>query len=970
MDDGVRTLGRRLAWALVLVCATVSAGAAEEPSAAPTSAESAAAPPGATGTLTGVITVRATGKPLAGVKITAGGLSTTTDAAGRFTLELPPGRYDFRLASLAYQSVVIEGVEVAAGQVTVTNAALNPAVVSRSSANLDVVEVYGEVTRASESTQIARRLEAGAVSETVSAETLRKLPGGDVASVAKRVPSVTVVETPDGEKILCVRGLCNRYTLGLVDGALLPSTNPVRRLVPAELFPPEFLDSLVVYKSFLPDLRGNGAGAQVEFELREPPEVLTYSLSAGVGGNTQTTFQEFNDYEGSSGDWLTLGAGDRALPVPDTPLDDLPDEQRWAVGRSFRDVWDVEQTTAPPDFGAKFSVGNTVGRFGFLLAGLYKNEWRARSEDTRTLLNEGTPDDPDVAVRDAFPDTERDFFTSRLAGFLNTRLHLPDDHRIDLTSFVSRRAQDETVVQVASPENGGQVINLNEGGTQVQSRLKYIEDEVAFAQLRGTHPFPWYEVKWRTALSRSTRCEPDTRHTTYQAEAGDPLRFTTDSLGGVVISNTTLERLSDSGADVTVPFDTRLPFTTVWSGLPAKLRGGWNYTYRERSFAQRRFSFIPNPATQDTTQSPEVLFGPGQIGLGVADVVEQTLPTDAFDATESILAYYGMLELPIVRDRLRVVGGVRVEDATLRLDTTVFNDGSLCAPGETLCDVTIERAETDPLPGASLIFSPREDMNLRFGWGKTISRPEFRELAPTEFPAQRGERSQFGNTALVQSTWTGYDVRFEWLPSPVDVLSLGAFWKEGENPIEKVELTQASDPAETWVNADKSEILGFEFEARKDFGALHPRLLGLSLQTNVTYFPIKETTVPVADVNGLQTQQTNTTRDAVDIPNFIVNAGLEYSVPETMAARLLYTTVGPTLLRAGALGVPDAVLQRSDVLDVVLQFPLDRWLKQPLTLQFVAENVLNDQIVETQGNFVTRTYTRGVSFGLSLTYSR
>jgi hypothetical protein len=169
---------------------TVPAAAADDGGTPP---QASAAAPAATGTLTGVVTVRTTGKPLPGVKVSAGGVNVTTDAEGRFTLPLPPGRYDVRLASLAYQPTVLAGVEVAGGTITTANAALNPAVVARSSANLDVIEVYGEVTRASEATQVARRLAGAAVSETVSAETIRKLPASDVAQVAKRVPSVTVV---------------------------------------------------------------------------------------------------------------------------------------------------------------------------------------------------------------------------------------------------------------------------------------------------------------------------------------------------------------------------------------------------------------------------------------------------------------------------------------------------------------------------------------------------------------------------------------------------------------------------------------------------------------------------------------------------------------------------------------------------------------------------------------------------------
>jgi outer membrane receptor protein involved in Fe transport len=328
-----------------------------------------------------------------------------------------------------------------------------------------------------------------------------------------------------------------------------------------------------------------------------------------------------------------------------------------------------------------------------------------------------------------------------------------------------------------------------------------------------------------------------------------------------------------------------------------------------------------------------------------------------------------MLELPIVRDRLRLVGGVRMEDSHIQLDTKVFNDGTLCDPNQTICAASITRDEQDLLPAVSLIFSPRSDMNLRVGWGETVSRPEFRELAPTRFPAARGERAQVGNISLVQSAWTSYDVRWEWLPSAADVLSLSAFWKEGTDPIEKVEVSEASDQIETWVNAKKTTLLGLEFEGRKDLGFLGRPARGFSLQTNVTYFPRKETTVPVAIVAGLPTQQTNSTRDPADVPDFIVNAALEYTRPEAVTASLLYSTIGPTLTRAGSLGIPDAFDQRSDTLDALLQFPLRRWLKAPVTLQLSAENILNDQVVEMQGDFVTKRYTRGVSFGLSISYS-
>jgi TonB-dependent receptor len=587
-------------------------------------------------------------------------------------------------------------------------------------------------------------------------------------------------------------------------------------------------------------------------------------------------------------------------------------------------------------------------------------------------VNAGTPEDPNVIYQNLFPDNERDRIFTRLGGFLTSSLQLPNEQQLKMTAFVARRTMDETLFQEATPENGGIINDVPDQFTQLQTQLKYLEDQVAFGQLRGGHPiFEWLNLDWRSAISLSSRNEPDTRYLTYQKQGtgSDPPLFTSDSLGGQRIFNQTQEWLSDSGLDITIPFDTRLPGTDFWSGLPAKFKAGWNYNFRSRTFTQRRFQFVADGATQNLALPAQDLFAPGQIGPGGASANETTLPTDSFDRTEAVLAYYGQLELPIVRDRLRLVGGLREEHSRIQLNTAVARNDVFCADNESYCDVSINLDNDNLLPGVALIYSPRNDMNVRFGFGKTVSRPELRELAPTEFPAARGQLSQFGNPSLMQSTWTSYDLRWEWLPSATDAVSFGTFYKIGQDPIEQTEVNQAGSVAQTWINAEQVKLLGFEFEGRKTMDFISPKLRGLSLQTNVTYFPVAKTNVPTALVAGLPTLQTNTKRGAADVPGFIVNAVAEYTIPDTMTARLLYTTAGQTLLRAGAQGLPDTFGQRYDTLDSTLTFPLNRFFDAPVSLTLSAENITNDQVVVNQGDLVTYRGTRGVTFGISVTYS-
>jgi hypothetical protein len=73
---------------------------------------------GAYGRLTGTVTDPATGKPIDGVRITAGANATTTNAAGGYAMSLPVGTYDVTAAEYGYGSATASAVPVADGQST------------------------------------------------------------------------------------------------------------------------------------------------------------------------------------------------------------------------------------------------------------------------------------------------------------------------------------------------------------------------------------------------------------------------------------------------------------------------------------------------------------------------------------------------------------------------------------------------------------------------------------------------------------------------------------------------------------------------------------------------------------------------------------------------------------------------------------------------------------------------------------
>ncbi len=908
----------------------------------------AADPPpgaGATGTVSGVVLDKTTVDPIieAGVEIVGQGKIVKTDLDGRFRVELPPGTYQLRIFAPLYQPLRLQNVVVTAGNVTKADASLATA-----KGSVEVVEVVAQADRAAEATQLAERKKAAVVSDTLSAEVIKKTPDRDAAAVVKRVPAVTVKD----DRFIFIRGLGERYSSALLNGSRLPSPDPERRVVPLDLFPADFIESLAVIKSYTPDLPGDFSGGLVDIHTREFPDRFTLSAGMSTAFNSQTTFKNFRTYKGGSLDYLGLGDEFRELPaIPDTTsFKTLSPLRKDLFAQQFKNIWNTRLHDAPPDSGVNLALGDSLGPLGVELAGVYTTQYQSiphRLENTFT--NTGGTNakiglDTTLRVDDSI-------FKTRLGGLLTSSYRLGANHKLFFRGLVDHNSFD-VVTATDGRDTQNQLLR--------QTVLRYTEEELDFGQLGGEHRWSHLWLDWRTAYSRTTQKEPDTRYIAYEAanppgQPHGPFQFSTDSSGGTRVFNGLTETLTDSAVDFTIPFSTGLPFTDIWSGLPAKFKFGPAYSYRERTFDQRRFTYTPNLGAFDLTQSPEVILAPSNLIPGLVDFDETTQAGDSYSVTQEIIGGYGMLDLPLVRDRLRLVAGVRQEYSYIRLKTFAIGATGL---------QQIVKNDLDPLPGANLVFSPRYDMNLRFGYSRSVSRPEFRELSPTQFPSPRGLRPIIGNPNLVESHIENWDLRWEWFFSPLELVSLSGFRKNLQRPIEQTVVPESSFNVDSFTNATSGKLTGFEFEGRKDLGFVRPWLKNLSLAANVAYI---DSTVTIP--GGKLQVQTSKQRPLSGQAPYIANAVLEWADPRWGSYRLLYYTAGPRVAEIGADFLPDIVEESRNQLDAVAVVPVTL-LDLPLTVKLAVENILNDPVRFTQGGLPQREFRLGrkVSIGLAYTY--
>ena len=123
------------------------------------------------------------------------------------------------------------------------------------------------------------------------------------------------------------------------------------------------------------------------------------------------------------------------------------------------------------------------------------------------------------------------------------------------------------------------------------------------------------------------------------------------------------------------------------------------------------------------------------------------------------------------------------------------------------------------LPAATLTWNFATDMQVRASAAKTISRPQFRELAPQQFRDPESDRLFFGNPLLRDSELLNFEARYEWFFARDQRFTLGGFYKKIDNPIEQVGFyTGSDDRLQTgFTNLPSATLYGGEVELLKYF---------------------------------------------------------------------------------------------------------------------------------------------------------
>ena len=631
---------------------------------------------------------------------------------------------------------------------------------------------------------------------------------GDIAGALGRVTGLSVV----GNGYVYVRGLGDRYSLALLNGSPLPSPEPLKRVVPLDIFPASLIASAVVQKSYSAKYPGEFGGGVIDLNTKAIPYEPFFKIGASISGDSETTGKLGYTYYGSDTDWL--GYDDSARSVSGPLKAALNSGKLITEGADFtaRDMQDITASLTnaptallqrnndiPANFSASLEAGDRWevgdGTLGLIASASFGNEWR-----TRDAIQQGS-NDPLLEGAPA-----RDFRSvitdNRIVanGMLGVGYEW-GEHKLRWTNVYIH----DTIKQ-GRLSRGFDRLSLDDDTPIITQNSYWFERQLFDTQLLGEFKFDDLSVDVRGTYANSKRDAPYERSFSYAYDAtvDDFVNNLTSPGQSARIAFSTLNEDVYAGG---IDFGYDLP-----TGMPIKLSAGYAYSKTERDAERREFRFVPAGGALGAVaqERPDYLLSDYNIYTYNIQLTETSGQSGAaaYNAGLEVHAGYGQVEAeptPLVR----VAAGVRFEDAQQQVTPVSLFSGATSVPATRINN-------SYWLPSGTITWNFAEDMQLRVAASKTIARPQFRELALQIYQDPESDRQYFGNPFLKDSTLFNAEARFEWYFGENQRLSTAGFYKKIKNPIEAYGFLAGGNTLQTsFINVPEAQLYGAELELQK-----------------------------------------------------------------------------------------------------------------------------------------------------------
>ncbi|MCL6216716.1 TonB-dependent receptor [Zunongwangia pacifica] len=907
-----------------------------------------------TGSIAGKLTDREmNGEPLPFANVTIKGTSkgTTSDYDGLYVLDkIEPGTYTVVFSFVGYETLEIPNVKVVADKVTEINTGLGA-----SAATLDEVVITTVSRRDSEVALLLEQKGAIEIKESIGAQQLAKMGVSDVATATTKISGVTSSEA-SGD--VFVRGLGDRYLYTTMNGLPVPSDDVERKNIDLELFPTRVIQNVSISKTYSSETSADQSSGNIDISTRELAGRNELNLGIKIGINTNVTKNGiYDNFKVSPNqDDITLGFYKK----------DLPKKQAL-----YSQSWSPQKESAPIDNQYSIVAGTKIGeKLEVFFTG---------SQSTKYSHNQGVfRQFQSNFINDSITDAEIFSKSVNTTALGNIIYEMNENNTVKFNSLLINKVKDEVY---EGGRNGEGVIfeetNPKDGLFQFIRDQNTKQTRLLVNQLIGEHKIgEKHAIDWAAGLNivdadepnrirNEVNFDPNSSFVQLGTTGGFQQRKTAQAINDEEFSGLLKDKIS-----LITEEERKLSITV-----------GGNYRNKDRDFAsqfvgvEEKSTNTLNPTSIDDISSIFILrnFQNGNLTIN-------ELQIDRYKANLTSASGFASANYEIGKFNFNI--GARYQNDQIEVTYDVGN-----IPGR----IGSSQINNDNIyPTFNIKYGLSDKTNLRIAGSKTITLPEFKEIAPFEYVSPTGQVTR-GNQNLEASKNYNLDVKYEFFPSNDELISLTGFYKNIKDPINKVQTRGSSGVFSYFNSGNEANIYGIELESRFNlFEATEELPYNFNFNFNATRMWHSQDLKDVYNDQGglVQTFKYKDLKDSglQGASDWILNGSVNFST-DSENPLLANITASYASDKIYALGTPanqqeyqtqynEAIIEKGFVtLDAVLNQSIgEHW-----NFRIIGKNLLNPEIQRTQKikpsttsietEEVVRSYTRGSILSLGLNYN-
>ncbi len=915
-----------------------------------------------TGVVRGTIKDAATDEDIIGatVKIDGSTLGAATDINGFFSIaKVPVGKKKVIISYVSYKTKEIE-INVEADKVIEINTTIQEDKVV-----LQEVKVVANRITGTEVSVISEIKASQMVVSGISSAQIGKTLDRNAAEVVKRVPGVTIF----GNRFINIRGLNERYNTVMLNNVFTPSMETDVRSFSFDIIPSNQIDRILVFKSPAAELPAEFSGGVVKIFTKSIPDQNFLTVDMGGSYREGTTSKDFFEPKHGANYWTGFNDGYSDLPkyFPATKTDiiNAGADRLSQIGQMLKNNWTPLQSKALPDLrfsmtgGFKIQKGELkIGNFSAVnYSNSYTNfEMQRNDYEFSQIMKNGE-------AGEVFNFNDKQYTHAVRLGVLhNWAFRLNEKNTIEFKNLFNQLSN-------------GQFVNRTgfDSGNKWNIRsFDQVYRGIYSGQLVGKHTLvkDKTNIDWVVGYNNSYRDQPDYKRFRYNLDGTTPILLVPQGSAQTFNLGRTNIQMTEASYTAGVNLVQKIVVKKAAQKEDNKeleLKAGVYYELKNRQFDARNLGYVQaSSANFNIGSLPiEQIFAPGNINntTGVK-IDEQTNPNDSYTAKNTLLAYYVSGNYSLTK-KLNAIVGVRVENNTQKLDSYDLVNNPL----------KYNNPKTNILPSTNVTYNFSEKLLLRVAYGQTLNRPEFREIAPFSFYDFVNNRNITGNPNLRNAQVQNVDLRYEFYPTPAEVVSIAAFYKKFTNPIEVV-FASGSNPNLSFANAASAFSSGIELETRKSLEGLtsSPFLNKLNVTFNAAFIYSR-----VKLSYDIAANQSNN-RPLQGQSPYVINGGLGYNdAKKQLQINILYNVIGKRIYAVGnnyGYQYPDWYEMPRNVVDVTFS----KGIGKNLVLKGGITDVLNARNLVLQdgnqdGKFdinqdqVIQSYRAGRVYSLGVAYT-